>query len=157
MAVNSEVKSMRSSLQARVDEWVGSDIPNRGTEDYTRWMLKLQDVEDVASVEDVIEYCDADGVDFADFVISGEFDLVRAGMTLTDIPEAVVSELGEPVDLPDEAAQAGAAVFMYGGKCFVLPSLETEALSVFGNVADALRSLGFGTPSTRGRQRRRSR
>jgi len=90
------IESIRDSLRARVEDWVGFDIPSEGSDD--PWQSKLMDVDDVQSIEDLIEYLDAERMDLAEFAIQGEHDLVLAGMAPTMIPRSVIEQLGDRVD-----------------------------------------------------------
>ena len=51
-----------SDLNSQLQEWLGSDIPTEGTEDYEIWQLKISLIEQVESISDVYEL--SEGGDF---------------------------------------------------------------------------------------------
>lgn len=57
------LSEMKGGLQYLVEEWLGNDIPDEGTEDYERWQMMLVDIDDVGSVADAIEFLEALGRD----------------------------------------------------------------------------------------------
>ena len=52
------VREIKESLSAKLDEWLGFDIPEEGTEDYDVWQARLATIEAIESVEDVIAYAE---------------------------------------------------------------------------------------------------
>ncbi|MCX7196551.1 MAG: hypothetical protein NTW37_00735 [Proteobacteria bacterium] len=53
------VEQIKADLLSRLEEWLGSDIPDEGTEDYDTWQYKLEEIEAIESVSDVIEYAES--------------------------------------------------------------------------------------------------
>jgi hypothetical protein len=51
-----------SELNSQLQEWLGSYIPDKGSEDYEIWQMKIALIEQVESVSDVYDLCD--GGDF---------------------------------------------------------------------------------------------
>ncbi len=54
------IESMKLTLLGELDEWVGFDVPDEGTEDYDAWQLRLQLIEDIESYADVYDYLNGD-------------------------------------------------------------------------------------------------
>ena len=52
------VREIKESLSAKLDEWLGFDIPEEGTEDYEVWQERLAAIEAIERVEDVIAYAE---------------------------------------------------------------------------------------------------
>jgi len=59
--------AMKVGLRARVDEWLGNDIPEEDDDDYDHWQSMLAEIDAIESLEDVIEYL-GDGEDAAKFL-----------------------------------------------------------------------------------------
>ena len=146
MDQRAEIEAIRRALFARVEEWVGSDVPSKGTEDYKTWQLKLMDVEDVQSIGDLVEYLQSERVDVAEFIIEGGHDLVLAGMDPTDIPWTVIEALGEEVDA-GSGMELPTRTYVYGGRCFALRSESNDAFDVFDDAHAAVQALGVVVPT----------
>lgn len=56
------IDDMKKQLLAQLDEWLGFDVPEVGSEDYETWQSRLMDIEDIKTFSDVYEYlnCDED-------------------------------------------------------------------------------------------------
>lgn len=133
---------MKQSLRARIEEWIGFDIPDEGTEDYDRWQIMNDEVEGIASIDDVLSYLESEGVDVEDFLVTGEYDLITAGMTPEAIPLSVFECLGEDVT-PEEIADGGESrVLMCWGRYFVVSHNEKFAPQVFATLESASNAIG---------------
>ena len=53
------VEQIKADLLSRLEEWLGSDIPDEGTENYDTWQYKLEEIVAIESVSDVIEYAES--------------------------------------------------------------------------------------------------
>jgi hypothetical protein len=147
MENNQYIEKIKSSLRDRVEEWLGFDIPEEGTEDYATWMSKVDEVEDIVSIRDLVDYLESERIEFSEFVINGQYDLVAAGMEPKDIPRSVIEGLGEEVDLARKNAPIEYRVYNYGGKYFVLSvNHQQEPSMIFDNANIALGSLGIVVP-----------
>ncbi|MBY0436618.1 MAG: hypothetical protein K2W80_00400 [Burkholderiales bacterium] len=62
------VEQIKADLLSRVEEWLGSDIPDEGTDDYDTWQSKLEEIEAIESVSDVIEYAESSLSDSEEFL-----------------------------------------------------------------------------------------
>jgi len=146
-ARNDFVDRMRDHFMARIDEWLGFDIPEEGTEDHDMWMSKIAEVEQIQSLQDVITYLeDSMGQDFAQFVIEGEYNLIEAEMNPLEIPRSVVLELGELVALEEEA-EFEYELYEYGAKCFAVPRGSDTNIRCFDSEREAFAFLGIDIPS----------
>lgn len=54
------IKKMKAELQSQLDEWLGFDIPEEGSEDYDTWQARQMEIEDIQSFADVCNYLDGD-------------------------------------------------------------------------------------------------
>lgn len=45
---------------SQLDEWVGFDIPEVGSEDYETWMSRRLEIEDIRNFADVYDYLGAE-------------------------------------------------------------------------------------------------
>ncbi len=61
---------MKDALHARVDWWLGKDIPDEGEEDYDRWQSMVAQINAIKSVDYVL-YLECSGIDTEEFL--GEF------------------------------------------------------------------------------------
>ena len=52
------VSEIKDSLFAALDEWIGNDIPDEGTEDYETWQERFSAIEGIESIDDVITYAE---------------------------------------------------------------------------------------------------
>lgn len=50
-----DLSRIKSGLLARIDEWVGVNVPSEGSEDHDMWMQMNQEAEDSSSVEDILK------------------------------------------------------------------------------------------------------
>ena len=57
------LSEMKAALMFTVEEWLGNDIPDEGTEDYDRWQMMLVDIDDIVSLSEVIEFLEYLGRD----------------------------------------------------------------------------------------------
>lgn len=55
------LSEMKGGLHCIVEEWLGNDITDEGTEDYDRWQEMLVDIDNVGSLSDVIEFLESLG------------------------------------------------------------------------------------------------
>lgn len=128
---------------ARIDEWLGFDIPEDGTEDHDMWMSKLHEVEQIHSLQDVIDYVEYSmGRDFAEFIIEGEHDLVAAGMNPLKIPGSVVVNLGSLLE-HDEEKTPQHCIYEYGGQHFVIHHDAITVTHCFDTEREALQHFGI--------------
>ena len=51
-----DLESLKSLLRARVDEWIGADIPDSDDEDYQKWQSMIEEIEGITDVEGVKEF-----------------------------------------------------------------------------------------------------
>jgi len=147
------IRSIKNALMWIVEEWVGSDIPKEGSEDYATWMILLETVENFKTINDLPEALSFFGKDYTDFIIEGEYDLVEAGMDPKEIPRLVIEELGDDIEealdeelistkLPSLQDSKG---YWYGGKYFVFLTKNSEERLIFDGMDDALLSIGIDT------------
>jgi hypothetical protein len=89
MATNTQfalIDDFKEELLSIVDEWLGMDIPEEGTEDYERWQSDLAQIEAVNTIEDVIDFLEYSGKDVIEFFEISRFD--------TDlIPSKIMNDL----------------------------------------------------------------
>lgn len=140
--MNQTIENMKARLAQRVEEWTGSYVPEEGDDDYEAWSYKFDEVRELDSIKDVSEYVESEHLDFCDFVIAGEYDLVSAGMKPVDIPKRVVLELGEETFGQLEGSH-NQNVISYGGKIFVFDPESKEVPEVFSEIADACSYLNI--------------
>ena len=69
------VEKMKTELLGDVSEWLGSDIPHKGTEDYEAWQEWLQEIEEIKSFADICEYLDSRRRNIGEFFESWEVKL----------------------------------------------------------------------------------
>ena len=50
------IERMKAQLRADLSEWLGSDIPDEGSEDHQTWVSRSQEIEDISTFEDVYAY-----------------------------------------------------------------------------------------------------
>ena len=50
------IAEVRGYLRSVLDEWLGNDYPQEGTEDHQTWQTKLQAIQQIETVEDVLAY-----------------------------------------------------------------------------------------------------
>ena len=57
------ISSIKAALIAQLDEWLGIDLPDEGTEDYDIWQCRRAAIEQVSSVDEAKEYLAGIGMD----------------------------------------------------------------------------------------------
>jgi len=120
------IERMKSDLLKQVDEWVGMHRPVEGSEDYETWQWKLDTINSIETIDDVIEYVECNFLDINDFFLTGEYELITAGLAPEKVPSSIVSELGELIAeqvLPNDAK---CEIFFFDGKYFVLDGTRTQ-------------------------------
>jgi len=50
------INEIRANLQFELDEWLGNDYPDEGTEDYDLWQRKLSSINNIDNIEDIYAY-----------------------------------------------------------------------------------------------------
>lgn len=138
-----EIDAMRRVFQHGVDEWLGFDIPDEGSEDYERWQSMLMDIEDIQNIGDVREYLESRGQNFVQFCMDGEYDLIAAGLSPMDVPTTIIESFGEDTAQDcnghEWSPDWDKSVFQYGGiryeiaggailKACVDPDIDPEEL-----------------------------
>jgi len=133
------IDSMKRDLLARVNEWVGTDYPSEGSEDFDAWKAKLAEIDHIECVQDVVDYVEGEHFDVNSFFIEGNHELISAGIAAEEVPLAVVKELGEQI--AERACAGGSWVhtYHYDGKYFVAKKTGVE---VFDDEGVALKSAG---------------
>lgn len=48
------VEDIKSELLGELDEWLGFDIPDEGTEDYAYWQERLHAINAIETLDDVL-------------------------------------------------------------------------------------------------------
>jgi hypothetical protein len=51
-----KVRSMKRRLEEELSEWLGSDIPRKGTEDYETWKNREAEIRTIETYDDVYNY-----------------------------------------------------------------------------------------------------
>ncbi len=136
---------MKSDLLKQVEEWVGMHRPVEGSEDYETWQWKLDTIKAFKTIDDVIEYVECNFLDLNDFFLTGEYELITAGLALEKVPSSIVSELGELIAeqvLPNDAK---CEIFFFDGKYFVLDGTRTQ---IVDSEKDALTIAGIEEDSS---------
>jgi len=139
------IERMKSDLLKQVDEWVGMHRPVEGSEDYETWQWKLDTIRGIETIDDVIEYVECNFLDLNDFLLTGEYELITAGLAPEKVPSSIVSELGELIAeraLPDDAI---CEIFFFDGKYFVLDGTRTQ---IVDSEKDALTIAGIEEDSS---------
>lgn len=54
------LEHMKSALHAELSEWLGSDIPDEGTDDFDTWTSKANEIDGISSFSDVYDCLDQD-------------------------------------------------------------------------------------------------
>lgn len=134
------IEEMKHSLIRRVEEWVGSDIPDEYSEDHERWMAKVEEIIAIETVEDVTRYLVGEQLDEGEFFLSGGFDLMAAGMNPADIPTGVVIELGSKVASQTWSGGSWVNIYQYGAKYFSIGEAE---MRVFDSKDEAMIAAGI--------------
>ena len=139
------IERMKSDLLKQVDEWVGMHRPVEGSEDYETWQWKLDTINSIETIDDVIEYVECNFLDINDFFLTGEYELITAGLAPEKVPSSIVSELGELIAeqvLPNDAK---CEIFFFDGKYFVLDGTRTQ---IVDSEKDALTIAGIEEDSS---------
>jgi hypothetical protein len=139
---NRTIEEMKSALRQGVDEWLGYDIPEEGTEDYERWQSMLADIEDIETLQDVIDYVESRRKDVAEFFMCGRYDLIDAGMNPSEIPVSIISGAGEVIASHKISDGTEVTVYSYSQKYFVVRESEAR---IFDNESDALQAAGIAS------------
>ena len=86
--INELVEEMKLELLDGVSEWLGSDIPAEGTEDYDTWQDRLQEIEQIRSFAEINAYLEDIGRDTTDFFDTWElrFDEVSGSVEFLSLP-----------------------------------------------------------------------
>lgn len=58
---NDLLKECIGDLRDQLQEWLGSDTPREGTEDYETWQASAWMIEQIQSLDDVYELCESGG------------------------------------------------------------------------------------------------
>jgi HEPN domain-containing protein len=64
------IKNIKNHLQYSLDEWLGNDYPDAGTEDYEIWKARQKAIDLIKSAEDVRAYAAQFERDEDEFMIS---------------------------------------------------------------------------------------
>jgi hypothetical protein len=135
------IERMKSDLLKQVEEWVGMHRPVEGSEDYETWQWKLDTIKAFKTIDDVIEYVECNFLDLNDFFLTGEYELITAGLAPEKVPSSIVSEHGELIAEQVLPSGAKCEIFFFDGKYFVLDESRTqivdsekEALTIAGIV-----------------------
>jgi hypothetical protein len=139
------IERMKSDLLKQVDEWVGMHRPVEGSEDYETWQWKLDTIRGIETIDDVIEYVECNFQDLNDFLLTGEYELITAGLAPEKVPSSIVSELGELIAeqvLPNDVK---CEIFIFDGKYFVLDGTRTQ---IVDSKKDALTIAGIEEDSS---------
>lgn len=149
------IERMKSDLLKQVDEWVGMHRPVEGSEDYATWQWKLDTINSIETIDDVIEYVECNFLDLNDFFLTGEYELITAGLAPEKVPSSIVSELGELIAEQVLPSDAKCQIFFFDGKYFVLDRTRTqivdseqEALMIAGIEEDSSDDYSEGQESS---------
>ncbi len=134
------IEKIKERLLESVDEWVGSDIPEEGDEDFDAWQLKLDSINDVRNIRDVIDVLESSSNDLESFFVSNSTQLISAGLDPADVPIGVVAELGEKVfEKSSSDRRSRTFVYLYDKTHFVV----TKSISaITRNKRHALKAAG---------------
>ncbi len=50
------INEIRQYLQASLDEWLGNDFPDDGSDDYETWQARQSAIKKIATLEDIAAY-----------------------------------------------------------------------------------------------------
>jgi len=134
------IERMKADLLARLEEWVGMDLPVKGSEDYESWQSKLAEIDSIENVQDVIDYVDCEGLDLNDFFLCGEYEVISAGLDPSSVPSDLYIELGEPVSEQTWSGGSWVSIYLYDGKYFVVNEVEVK---IADTEADAFKIGGI--------------
>jgi len=120
------IERMKSDLLKQVEEWVGMHRPVEGSEDYETWQWKLDTIKAFKTIDDVIEYVECNFLDLNDFFLTGEYELITAGLAPEKVPSSIVSELGELIAEQVLPSDTKCKIYFFDGKYFVLDGTRTQ-------------------------------
>ncbi|NWF37278.1 hypothetical protein [Mariprofundus sp. KV] len=63
-----KLSKMKHHLHSIIDEWLGNDIPEEGTEDFNRWQSMESELNSIASLTDVVDYLNNQDYDVKEFL-----------------------------------------------------------------------------------------
>jgi len=139
------IERMKSDLLKQVEEWVGMHRPVEGSEDYETWQWKLDTIKAFKTIDDVIEYVECNFLDLNDFFLTGEYELITAGLAPEKVPSSIVSEHGELIAEQVLPSGAKCEIFFFDGKYFVLDGTRTQ---IVDSKKDALTIAGIEEDSS---------
>lgn len=65
--MNDVVEAMKAELFSQLNDWLGFDIPEEGTEDYDAWVSRQLAIKDIQDFSDVYDYLGGDDERAQDF------------------------------------------------------------------------------------------
>ena len=65
-----KLEEMRCVLRAELQEWLGFDIPSKGSEDHETWVSRSEMIEELQSYSDVYYYLNGDEERVTEFFAS---------------------------------------------------------------------------------------
>ncbi len=68
------LEDMKLMLHAQLSEWLGSDIPDEGTDDYETWTSRAIEIDEISSFGDVYDYLQQDDERAQDFFTYFDID-----------------------------------------------------------------------------------
>ena len=139
------IERMKSDLLKQVEEWVGMHRPVEGSEDYETWQWKLDTIKAFKTIDDVIEYVECNFLDLNDFFLTGEYELITAGLAPEKVPSSIVSEHGELIAERALPSDTKCEIFFFDGKYFVLDGTRTQ---IVDSEKDALTIAGIEEDSS---------
>ena len=134
------IESMKMHCLSRVDEWIGMDVPDEGTEDYDTWQSKLADIDAIDNIDDVIEYVENSGWELDEFFVVGLYDVITAGLDPSQVPRELITQAGELVAEKQSPGRSGGNVYLFDGKYFIVNDGKTR---VADTKAKALKIAGI--------------
>lgn len=54
------IEKMKAELLSQLNEWLGFDIPEEGTDDYSTWKSRQLEIEGIQNFSDVYDYLNTD-------------------------------------------------------------------------------------------------
>ena len=130
---NEIIRNMKSDLLMRVDEWLGMDIPDEGTEDYDTWQSKLDEIDAIENITDVINYGESSGLDVDNFFVCGEYEVISAGLNSKDVPLALVTEIENLIAEQSRDEALWMKVYCFDKKYFVINTIGTKIFDLESN------------------------
>lgn len=61
------IEDLKQHFLDGLSEWLGSDIPEEGDEDYDTWQSRLEQIERINTLDDALEYAEAYVGDLEEF------------------------------------------------------------------------------------------